>query len=53
MDGIQETVYLGLTYLARQVASGIYGDGDEAFQSDVDSKVFLEDLQDQIIGKMV
>lgn len=52
MDGIQKTVSLGLTYLANKVREGAYGDDDEAFQDDTVRAAFLEDLQDEVIGKM-
>ena len=52
MDGIQKTVSEGLRYLATKVADGAYGDDDEAFQDEIVEKAFLEDLEDNVIGKM-
>lgn len=52
MDGIQKTVSLGLRYLATKVADGAYGDDDDAFQDDVVEEAFLEDLEDEVLGKM-
>lgn len=51
-DGIQETVRLGLLGLAERVADGLYGDSDNAFQGDDERDEFLNDLQDEVIGKM-
>jgi len=55
MNGIQKTVHDGLRYLARQVAEGHYGEGDNAFdESDRKAffrKAFLEDLKEQVIDK--
>ncbi len=51
MDGIQKTVSLGLTYLATKVADGAYGDDDDAFQDDSQKDAFLEDLEDEVLGK--
>ena len=59
MDGIQKTVNLGLIYLATKVADGFYGEDDEALQQDDSASegcsnrdAFLDDLQDEVIGKM-
>lgn len=52
MDGIQKTVRLGLKYLATKVADGAYGEDDDAFQDDAVVEAFLEDLQDEVLGKM-
>lgn len=52
MDGIQKTVYDGLMYLAGRVAEGVYGRDDEAFQSEVESEAFLEDLTDEVENKI-
>ena len=52
MGRIQETVRQGLTYLAGKVSEGAYGDGDDAFQDDSVREAFLEDLQDEVIGKL-
>ena len=51
MDGIQKTVSLGLTYLAGKVAEGAYGNDDDAFQDDLIRDAFMEDLEDEVIGK--
>ena len=51
MDGIQKTVYDGLKYLANKVAEGSYGEGDNIFQHTA-RDAFLEDLEDEVIGKM-
>ena len=52
MDGIQKTVNSGLIYLANKVADGAYGEDDDAFQNDTDREAFLEDLEDEVVGKM-
>ena len=51
MDGIQKTVSMGLAYLATKVAEGAYGDDDTAFQDDLVRDAFMEDLEDEVIGK--
>lgn len=52
MSGIQQTVSNGLKYLATKVANGAYGEGDEAFQDDSQKDAFLEDLEDEVLGKL-
>lgn len=51
MDGIQKTVSMGLHYLATKVADGTYGGGDDAFQDDLVRDAFMEDLENEVIGK--
>ena len=53
MDGIQKTVHDGLAHLADKVRSGLYGKDDDAFQDDTARDAFLEDLQDEVEGKVV
>lgn len=52
MDGIQKAVSLGLKYLANNVVEGRYGKDDDAFQDIAEREAFLEDLEDEVIGKM-
>ncbi len=56
MDGIQETVALGLRVLAQKVEDGNYGRGDDAFDDDNDqggaAQVFLNDIHDEVLEKM-
>ena len=52
MSGIQQTVVEGLRYLATKVSEGFYGEGDEAFQDNTSYSAFMEDLEDEVIGKM-
>lgn len=52
MGGIQETVSKGLSYLATKVAEGAYGESDDAFQDDSQKDAFLEDLEDEVLGKL-
>ena len=52
MEGIQKTVHSGLLYLATKVAEEAYGKDDEAFENATSEEAFLEDLQDEVIGKM-
>lgn len=49
-SGIQKKVADGLRYLATRVEEGYYGEGDEAFQSDLEMDAFQEDL-DEIIDE--
>ena len=43
MDGIQQTVYLGLKHMMESVETGRYGHGD-----DFDAEVFLDDLESEV-----
>lgn len=52
ISGIQKTVVEGLRYLANKVAEGFYGEGDDAFQDDLGREAFMEDFEDEVIGKM-
>lgn len=51
MDGVQKTVVLGLRYLANKVEEGVYEVDDNAFGTESTMKAFLEDLEDEVIGK--
>lgn len=51
MDGIQESVALGLRNLARKVEEGLYGKGDNAFE-DCAAQAFLDDMHDEVIDMM-
>lgn len=52
MGGIQETVVLGLQNMARKVDEGLYGEDDDAFNTEDSWKAFLDDLQDEVLMKM-
>lgn len=52
MDGIQKTVCEGLKHLANKVEEGFYGINDDAFQEKTNREVFLDDLDDEVTGKM-
>lgn len=52
MDGIQKTVVLGLRYLADRVEEGTYGIDEKAFDDEVSREAFIEDFENEVIGKM-
>ena len=52
MDGIQKTVHEGLMLLAKNVANGVYGENDDAFQDEDLAEQFLNDIHDNILDKM-
>lgn len=54
MEGIQETLHLGLLVMAENVKAGKYGEGDECCQGedDCDGLTFLADMCDEVTDKM-
>ena len=56
MDGIQKSVHLGLSELAREVEQGLFGTDDDAFTdsngNDEKALCFLNRMHDLIIDRM-
>lgn len=53
MEGIQKIVVLELRKLANQIEEGNYGTDDNAFLDPDDLNGFLQDIEDDIIGKII